>query len=49
LLTQLGEHEGALAAFRGGLALVSPTAVEPVPPSRGLAPPAREAERTAQG
>jgi HemY protein len=45
LLTQLGEHEGALAAFRGGLRLVSPTAVEPVPPSRSLAPPAREADR----
>jgi HemY protein len=49
LLTQLGEHEGALAAFRAGLALVSPTAVAPVPSSRTLAPPALEAERKAQG
>jgi len=49
LLTQLGEHEGALAAFRAGLTLVSPTPALPLPPSRSLAPPAREAERQAQG
>jgi HemY protein len=38
LLTQLGEHEGALAAFRAGLGLASPAAVAPPPPSRSLAP-----------
>jgi HemY protein len=49
LLTQLGEDQGALLAFRSGLGLVSPAAAEPLPPSRGLAPPARDAQRKAQG
>jgi HemY protein len=44
LLAQLGEDDGALLAFREGLGLVSPTAAEPLPLSRGLAPPAREPE-----
>jgi HemY protein len=43
LLTELGEGEHALDAFRAGLGLVSHEAAEPLPPSRGLAPPAREA------
>lgn len=47
LLTQLGEDERASLAFRSGLGLVSPAAAEPLPPSRGLAPPARDAERKA--
>ena len=45
LLTQLGEDEQALHAFRLGLGLVSPVAAESLPPSRTLAPPAREPER----
>lgn len=50
LLTELGEDERALTAFRSGLGLVSPAAAaEPLPPSRGLAPPARDDERKAQG
>jgi HemY protein len=45
LLTQLGEDDGALSAFRSGLKLVSPeAAVEPAPRLRSLAPPARDAE-----
>jgi HemY protein len=48
LLTQLGEEERALAAFRLGLGLVSPVAVEPAP-ALSLAPPARDAELKAQG
>ena len=48
LLTGLGEEGRALLAFRSGLQLVSPAAAEPLPPSRGLAAPAREAERTAR-
>ena len=48
LLTGLGEEDRALLAFRSGLQLVSPAAAEPLPPSRGLAAPAREAERTAR-
>ena len=48
LLTQLGEDDRALLAFRSGLRLVSPAAAEPLPPSRGLAPPARDAEREAR-
>lgn len=44
LLTQLGEDERALLAFRAGLGLVSPAAGEPLPPTRTLAPPARDAE-----
>jgi HemY protein len=47
LLAQLGEGEEALLAFRSGLGLVSPAAAEPLPPSRALAPPAREGERKA--
>jgi HemY protein len=44
LLTQLGEDERALLAFRAGLGLVSPAAAEPFnsAPSRAL--PARDAE-----
>jgi HemY protein len=49
LLTALGEDEGALSAFRSGLDLVSPPAAEPLPPSRGLPPPARDAQRAAKG
>jgi HemY protein len=49
LLTQLGEDERALMAFRSGLGLVSPAAAEPLPPSRGLAPPAQDAKLEAQG
>lgn len=45
LLTQLGEDERALLAFRSGLGLVSPVAAEPLPPTRVLAPPARDSER----
>lgn len=44
LLTQLGEDEGALTAFRAGLGLISRGAAEPLPPSRSLPPPARDAE-----
>jgi HemY protein len=44
LLTQLGEDDGALFAFQSGLQLVSPAAAEPLPPSRSLAPPARDAQ-----
>jgi HemY protein len=49
LLAQLGEDDRALTAFRAGLGLVSPAAAEPLPPSRGLAPPARDAELEAPG
>ena len=49
LLTALGEDEGALSAFRSGLDLVSPAPAEPLPPSRRLAPPTRDAPRTAKG
>jgi HemY protein len=45
LLTQLGEDEQALLAFRSGLGLVSPAVAEPLPPARGLAAP--EPERKA--
>ena len=45
LLTQLGEDDGALRAFRSGLKLVTPAAVEPAPALRSLPPPARDAER----
>jgi HemY protein len=38
LLTQLGEHDGALAAFRAGLALASPGTVAPPAQLRTLAP-----------
>ena len=44
LLTQLGEDDEALKAFRAGLRLVSPAAAEPSLPLRSLAPPAREPE-----
>jgi HemY protein len=40
LLTELGEDERAALAFRSGLGLVSPGAVERLPISRGLAAPA---------
>jgi HemY protein len=49
LLTQLGEDDGALSAFRAGLKLVSPAAAEPVPTLRSLAAPAREPELKARG
>ncbi len=49
LLTQLGEDDGALSAYRSGLKLVSAAAAEPLPPSRGLAPPVRDAQRKAEG
>jgi HemY protein len=49
LLTELGEQERALLAFRSGLQLVSAAAAEPLPASRGLEPPLREAERKVQG
>ena len=49
LLTQLGEDEEALSAYRSGLKLVSASTAEPLPPSRGLAPPSREAPRKAEG
>jgi HemY protein len=51
LLTQLGEDDGALSAFRSGLKLVSPMAAEPAqtPTLRSLAPPARETELEARG
>lgn len=50
LLTELGEDERALTAFRSGLGLLSPTAAaEALPPSRSLAPPAPADERKAQG
>ena len=49
LLTQLGEDDGALSAFRSGLKLVTPAAAEPAPMLRSLAPPAREAELKAGG
>jgi HemY protein len=48
LLTQLGEDEQALRAFRSGLGLVSPAAAASNV-LRSLAPPARDAERTAGG
>ena len=47
LLTQLGEDDGALNAFRTGLNLVSPAAAEPAPSLRSLPPPARDTERKA--
>ncbi|HUQ52312.1 MAG TPA: hypothetical protein VM692_08825, partial [Gammaproteobacteria bacterium] len=49
LLTQLGEDDGALSAFRSGLSLASPVAAEPQVrrPLRSLAPPpAQDAERS---
>jgi HemY protein len=46
LLTQLGEDDGALSAFRSGLKLVSPVAAERAPTLRSLAPPPRDAERS---
>jgi len=50
LLTELGEDERALTAFRSGLRLLGGAATaEPLPPSRGLAPPKRDEERRAQG
>jgi HemY protein len=49
LLSQLGEDERALLAFRSGLGLVSPAAAEPMRLSRTLPPPERDAEREAQG
>jgi HemY protein len=49
LLTELGEHEHALLAFKSGLALASPAAAEPLPPSRSLAPPAPDAEQRSSG
>ncbi len=49
LLTQLGEDERALIAFRSGLGLVSPAAAEPLPPSRSLAPPPSDEKLEAQG
>jgi HemY protein len=49
LLTQLGEDDGALSAFRAGLKLVSPAAAEPVPTLRSLAAPAREPKLKARG
>ncbi len=49
LLTQLGEDERALIAFRSGLGLVSPAAAEPLPPSRSLAPPPPDEKLEAQG
>jgi HemY protein len=49
LLAELGQDERALMAFRSGLKLVSPAAAaEPLPPSRGLAPPTPDEERQAQ-
>jgi HemY protein len=48
LLTQLGEDERALTAFRAGLGLVSPVAAEPLPAPPGLPQPARDAELEAQ-
>jgi HemY protein len=39
LLTQLGEDDGALRAFRSGLDLASPGAAPPLPPARSPAPP----------
>jgi HemY protein len=47
LLTQLGEDDGALSAFRSGLSLTTPAAAEPPLPLRSLAPPARDAEPAA--
>jgi HemY protein len=47
LLTQLGEDDAALSAFRSGLSLASPAAAEPPLPLRSLAPPARDAEHDA--
>lgn len=44
LLTQLGEDDGALMAFRAGLGLVSPAVAEPLRSTPSLAPPARDAE-----
>jgi HemY protein len=49
LLAQLGEDDGALLAFKSGLQLVSPAAAEPLPPSRSLPPPARDAEIKVRG
>jgi HemY protein len=45
LLADLGESEGALLAFRSGLALVSSARAELTPPARALAAPARSAAR----
>jgi HemY protein len=48
LLTQLGEDDGALSAFRSGLLLASPAAAEPVPALPSLVPPAPEAKLKAR-
>jgi HemY protein len=49
LLTQLGEDDGALSAFRSGLKLVTPAAAEPAPALRSLPPPPRKADLKARG
>jgi HemY protein len=47
LLTELGETEQALLAFRSGLGLVTHVAAEPLPPARSLAPPTAKREANA--
>jgi HemY protein len=49
LLTELGESEQALLAFRSGLGLVTPVAAEPLPAVRSLAPPSGKLAVTAKG
>jgi len=49
LLTQLGEDEEALSAYRSGLGLLSPAAAQSPPPSSGVATPRRGASRKARG
>ncbi len=47
LLTELGESEQALLAFRSGLLLVTDVAAEPLPAARALAPPSDKLEAKA--
>ena len=49
LLTELGEKEQALLAFRSGLRLVTNVAAEPSPAARALPPPSAKLEAKAKG
>ena len=49
LLTEIGESEQALLAFRSGLGLVTPVAAEPKPAARSLAPPSGKLAAKAKG
>ncbi|HJR68472.1 MAG TPA: heme biosynthesis protein HemY, partial [Gammaproteobacteria bacterium] len=49
LLSELGESEQALLAFRSGLGLVTPVVAEPKPAARSLAPPSGKRAAQAKG